>query len=132
MSNPDQFFEPVAPPRASTPGKTIALVWMVIACLYGVWFLYDGFVAWPAENARWQTMTQRMHELQLQADGLGHNTAEYAALMASSKKSHRHTDFDVTLQRALGPTMILAGVMPLGIILLVARLGRTSETRRMQ
>jgi hypothetical protein len=66
--------------------------------LYSAWFFfYDGFVAWPNENAQIETVQRYRTDAQLLSDA---NAADRAA--AELATLSRHTEIDLAIQRFLG------------------------------
>ena len=75
----------------------------------GLYFLYDGYIGYPAENRRFDELTQQAKD----AGARGDVKAE-ADLLESRKSVTRHDEFQLRLQRQLG-----YGLLPLGVLAFV-------------
>lgn len=69
----------------------------------GVWFCYDGFVRYPAENAR-------IREIETKIDTLDKKSDEYDRLTTERQKLKQHSDTDLMIQRALAFLLPPAGL----------------------
>src|SRR4051812_18318766 len=69
----------------------------------GVWFCYDGFVRYPAENAR-------IEQLDKTIDTADKKSTEYDQATTERQKLKPHTDTDLLLQRTLGFLLPPAGL----------------------
>jgi hypothetical protein len=69
----------------------------------GLWFCYDGFIRYPAENAR-------VEQLEHIIDTANKKSTEYDQATTERQKLKMHTDTDLLLQRALGFLLPPAGL----------------------
>jgi hypothetical protein len=79
---------------------------MALICVgLGLWFAYDGWVAWPRENDRHAQVSAKLDTAR--ATG---NKDEESRLQEELKSVKHHGGFDIPLQRILGGALPLAGV----------------------
>jgi hypothetical protein len=105
---------PVPPPgpHEAKAGSYFRNVRYVIAAALigmGCWFLYDGFVTYPADNVKAEKLQD-----DLARAGLAGDEEERARLADEVADAKTHSDADILLQRVLG-----FALPPIGIILLV-------------
>lgn len=85
------------------------LAFLLIAAfflLYSVWFFYDGFVAWPRENAEVEAALQAA-----KADAQRAGDAPAVERAATNLINRdRHTDMDLVLQKAIGVIFAAIGL----------------------
>lgn len=79
--------------RASGEYRIKRYIMVAVIVGMGAWFGYDGFKAWPEENARIEQIKQRQRETSDQD--------ELTKLAAELKKLKPHTDTDIALQKVL-------------------------------
>lgn len=116
MSTPPQASGapvPAAPivARAGRYYRNARYLMFIIIVAMGVWFLYDGFAAYPAQNKQYDELVQQLNGLERnpQAD-----EATKLSLTLKIKGMTRHEEFSILLQKILG-----FGLPPIGIGLLV-------------
>ena len=79
---------------------------MVLICVVlGLWFAYDGWVAWPNENRKYQEVNSKLET----ARAVGDKEAA-SKLQEELKGIKEHKGFDIPLQRILGGALPLAGL----------------------
>lgn len=108
--------EPAAPPpppgpyaaRAASYYRNVRYVITAAMIAMGCWFLYDGFVKYPAENREYARLQAEIEE----ANDLG-DSAEAAQLLEQQKGLSEHSDLDLAIQKILGFTL-----PPLALLLL--------------
>jgi hypothetical protein len=93
-------------------------------CMAG-WFLWDGYIAWPAETERYQAFSQIADEVI--AKGLAVDVEDVEVRLAwerharaegySSKIPKERTDSDLSQQRWIGGVMMTASLLFLGWVL---------------
>ena len=94
--------------RAGRYYRNTRYIMAVLTVAMGLWFGYDGFVRWPAENKAYAKMDADLQEIQRRGDSI-------TDLMKEQWHNQpHHTDLDVTLQRTLAFSL-----PPLGILLLI-------------
>src|SRR3954449_8735656 len=83
-------------------GKKIVIS-LVLIIYCGGFFLYDGFIGWPARN-------QKLDQLDKQRD-VTHDSAEKARLTSEMEKLGAHkSSLDILLQKVIGFISLPAGV----------------------
>jgi hypothetical protein len=117
MTQPDQTAYPTEPAGgASTAGDEIVaapdagyrwkhLIVSVAMVAFGMWFAYDGWVKWPAENAR-------IAQVQKEKDAASSagDTAKVEALAKELQELNYHTEMDLAIQKALAFALPAFGV----------------------
>ena len=78
--------------------------------LFGAWFLYDGFVGFPAENARVETFAKQLADAETEGNANAQRLAEIELMTVS-----RHTVMDIAIQKFLGFAFVLGG-LPLLVV----------------
>jgi len=102
-----------APPAAdgdivARPGRYYrnARYLMVLICVgLGLWFAYDGWVAWPNENRKYAEVSAKLET----ARAVG-NKDEASKLQEELKGMKEHKGYDIPLQRMLGAVLPVAGI----------------------
>ena len=84
----------------------------VVAILMGCWFLYDGFVKYPAQNEEFDRLTAASEEAQLL--GREEEAEAYQGELKEKGLNERHSDLSINFQKILG-----IGLPPLAILLLI-------------
>ncbi|HEX2988098.1 MAG TPA: hypothetical protein VHS06_08010 [Chloroflexota bacterium] len=77
----------------------------------GLWFLYDGFVAYPAANQKYDELSKELNAME--KDPRAEEAKKLSVTIQLKSMSH-HDDFSILLQKILGFTL-----PPIGIGLLV-------------
>ena len=75
--------------------------------LFGVWFLYDGFVGFPNENARVAVFEKQLADARAEGNVNAARMAEIELMTAG-----RHTVMDIAIQKDLGAAFVICA-MPL-------------------
>jgi hypothetical protein len=79
---------------------------MVLICVgLGLWFAYDGWVAWPNENRKYAEVNAKLETARAvgDKDAASRHTEELKSLK-------QHTGYDIPLQRILGGVLPVAGI----------------------
>lgn len=103
--------------RAGTYYRNARYVMFVIIVAFGCWFLYDGFVKYPAQNRKHDDLTRKVEEMERKPD---RDEAEYLRLTLQRKEMQRHDEFSIGLQKILGFLL-----PPIGLAFLVFWLHRS-------
>jgi hypothetical protein len=119
MTESDQNFD--APAEAADAGEFAAgdeiialpdpgyrwkhLIMAVLMIAGGMWFAYDGWVKWPAENRRAEQV-QREKEIAEEA----HQTDKVESLAAELSKLKKHTEMDLLIQKMLACALPAFGI----------------------
>ena len=92
--------------------RLACLILAAFSLFYSAWFFYDGFVAWPNENAQIETVQRQRTDAQRLGDtnAAGRAAAELATLS-------RHTEIDLAIQKFLGVTFAAITLALLGVAL---------------
>jgi hypothetical protein len=80
--------------------------------LFGVWFLYDGFVGFPNENARVTALEKQLADARSEGNANAERMAEIELMTVS-----RHTVMDLAIQKYLGAAFVVCGVPLLAVAL---------------
>ena len=104
-----------SPPPSAASGEIVARAGryyrnarylMVLICVgLGLWFAYDGWVAWPNENRKYAEISAKLET----ARAVG-NKDEASKLQEELKGLKEHKGYDIPLQRILGGALPLAGI----------------------
>ena len=86
--------ELVAQPDAGYRWKHLIVAVAMIA--FGAWFAYDGWIKWPAENARIRQVQQEKD-----AAAAAGETARVEALAKELQELNHHTEMDLAIQKVL-------------------------------
>jgi hypothetical protein len=99
-------------------------MFFMIFCMAG-WFLWDGYIAWPAETERYQAFSQIAEEVI--AKGLAVDVEDVEVRLAweryaraegfTSKIPKERTDSDLSQQRWIGGVMMIGSLLFLGWVL---------------
>lgn len=116
MSTPPQVSYhagPTAPivARAGRYYRNARYLMFAIIVTMGLWFIYDGFVAYPESNRRYDELAK---QLSLMEKDPKRDEATYLSVTLQLKSMSRHDEFSILLQKLLGFTL-----PPVGIGLLV-------------
>ena len=71
----------------------------IIIVAMGVWFVYDGFVAYPEANRKYDELVKQLNAMEKDP---GRDEAKYLSVTLQVKSSSRHDDFSILLQKILG------------------------------
>ena len=96
--------------RASTEYRLKRYAMVALLVAGGLWFAYDGYVAWPAHNERVADVQRRLDEAEQAKD----EAAASALRVELTNMSKPHSDDDIRLQRILAWTL-----PPVGLAMLV-------------
>ena len=129
MSNPPQAShasDTAAPivARAGRYYRNARYLMFAIIMATGAWFLYDGFVKYPAENAEYDVLLQQQAALERAPV---RDEAALVGIAQSLKEKTRHREFGILLQKILGFTLL-----PTGLALLVYWLYRSRGEIRLE
>lgn len=104
---------PAAPisARAGRYYRNARYLMFTIIVAMGLWFIYDGFVAYPEQNRQYDELEKRLSELSRDPQS---DEATKLSMTLKLKGMSRHDDFSILLQKLLGFTL-----PPVGIGLLV-------------
>jgi hypothetical protein len=101
---------------------------MAIACIgMGLWFGYDGFIGWPKENTKLQTILDDLNSIiddrdhtadPAKKDSLGE---QFRTLDEESKRYKTHSPTDMKLQKVLFFALPPAGILIIAIALYRSR-----------
>src|SRR5215212_792111 len=116
MTESDQNFDAAAPASddagvdeivaSPDPGyRWKHLIMAVLMIAGGMWFAYDGWVKWPAENRRAEQV-QREKEIAEEE----RKTDKIEALAGELSKLKRHTELDLGIQKALASALPAFGI----------------------
>lgn len=95
--------------RAGSYFRNVRYVIVLALLVVGGWFLYDGFVKWPAEQAKYRELAEGIK----QANAIG-DSSMAADLTEQQKQYDAHEGWDIPSNRVLGFLL-----PPVGIILLI-------------
>ncbi|MDB5297040.1 MAG: hypothetical protein JWO31_3023 [Phycisphaerales bacterium] len=79
----------------------------VLIVVAGLYFLYDGYVGYPKENARYDALTAQVDAARARGDAKG----EADAVEARKAGKAKHSDLDIQIQKTLGYVL-----PPLGLL----------------
>lgn len=105
--------EPVPPPgeytaKAGSYYRNVRYVIFIAALALGAYFLYDGYVRYPAQNERYTELLNRQNELQEAG-----RESEAAEVRRELDNYKYHSDTDILVQKILG-----YGLPPVAILLM--------------
>ena len=109
----DEPRRPAVPPpgtyvaRAGRYFRNVRYIIFAAAFGAGLWFLYDGFVGWPAERAEF-------HRLDAEVKAAQERGEPYDHLLEQQKQYKDHNDASILLQKILGLSL-----PPLAVLLLI-------------
>ncbi len=86
------------------------LMFLIIVSI-GAWFIYDGFVAYPANNRRYDDLVQQLARMEKDP---ARDESVYLSVTLQVKSMSRHDEFSILLQKVLG-----FALPPIGIGLLI-------------
>ncbi len=98
--------------RAGTYYRNARYIMFAIIVAMGAWFLYDGFVAYPESNKKYDALVELRAQMDKAPDK--RDEAEYLRVTTQIKSLNRHDDFSILLQKLLGFLL-----PPIGIGLLI-------------
>jgi hypothetical protein len=110
--------EPPAGPHVAKAGsyfRNVRYVIFVAILAMGAWFLYDGFVTYPEENAQYERLSQEAETARIES-----RTADMVEIQEEMKDlgidgpEEPHSNLDLLTQRVLG-----IALPPIGILLLI-------------
>ena len=102
--------------RGGSYYRNVRILIGVVLVLMGGWFLYDGFIGYPAENERYNALQAQIE--QLQSEGKNEQAAE---LVEEQKDYTYHPYYSGIL-----PQLVLGFLLPpLGVVLLIWWLRRS-------
>jgi hypothetical protein len=112
-----QTVETAPPPTSGQPiaarygryYRNTRYIMTAVTIVMGFWFLYDGFVRYPAENAKIDELSQQRDAAQARSDD-----AELSRIGTELKAHSYHSKTDLLIQRLLA-----FGLPPLGLLLLI-------------
>ena len=113
-----------APPlvaRASTEYRVKRYIIVTMLIAMGLWFGYDGYVAWPRENARIKEIAT-----EIEAARKANDESKTKALDAERTKLKEHSNLDLTFQRVL-----FFALPPIGLLVLAWSLYNSRGTYRL-
>lgn len=94
--------------RAGTYYRRARYIMAALLIAGGMWFGYDGFIAWPEENRRHSEIASQLEQATIDGD------EQAAARFASELKEYKsHTDWDLMLQRLLFVALPIGGFLVL-------------------
>ena len=102
MSNQTQTAQAAGPvvARAGTYYRNARYIMFAIIVTMGVWFLYDGFVKYPAENVVYDDLSAKI--LTMDRNPQSRDEAEFLRLSTQRKTLTKHATFSLTVQKTLG------------------------------
>ncbi|GEM_PF-1853900 len=129
MSTPPQILNyagPTAPivARAGRYYRNARYLMFVIIVSMGAWFMYDGFVAYPASNVRYNQLRAELADLEKKPDS---PEEKKLSVTFALKDMSYHEEFSILLQKILGFTL-----PPVGIGLLVYWLRKSRGEIRLE
>ena len=129
MSTPPQVLDysgPTAPivARAGRYYRNARYLMFAIIVIMGAWFMYDGFVAYPASNRHYDELAKQLGEMEKDSK---RDEATYLSVTLQLKSMSRHDEFSIFLQKLLGFTL-----PPVGIGLLVYWLRKSRGEVRLE
>ena len=80
--------------------------------LFGAWFLYDGFVGFPNENARVAAFEKQLEDARAERNANAARMAEIELMTV-----HRNTVMDILIQKYLGVAFVIGAVPLLAVAL---------------
>lgn len=112
MSTPPRILNyagPTAPivARAGRYYRNARYLMFVIIVSMGAWFMYDGFVAYPESNRRYDSLVKDLDRLEKDPK---RDEATYLSVTLQVKSMSRHDEFSILLQKILGFTLPPAGI----------------------
>lgn len=110
--------------RAGRYYRNARYIMFVIILGFGVWFLHDGYVKYPAENKAYDAISAQISTLEAQDK---RSDAEYLRLSTERKAMTHHEPFDIVLQKILGFVL-----PPVGVGLLIFWLRRSRGEIRLE
>lgn len=93
--------------RAGRYYRNARYLMFAIIMATGVWFLYDGFIKYPAENAAYDLLLQQQSELERATP---RDEAALVSIAQRLKEMTRHREFGLLFQKMLGLTLLPAGL----------------------
>src|SRR5215208_4582652 len=102
MSNETQTEEVTGPvvAKAGAYYRNARYFMFTIIVSMGFWFLYDGFVKYPAENAAYDELSAKI--LELDRTPQTRDEAQYLRYVTQRKSMEKHPPFRMDVQKALG------------------------------
>ena len=102
MSNETPTAEVTGPiiARAGTYYRNARYIMFVIIVAMGVWFIYDGLVKYPAENAVFEQYSAKIDEMN--RNPKDRDEAEFLRYTTQRKAMTHHDTFSIRLQKILG------------------------------
>ena len=102
MSNQTQTADVAGPvvARAGTYYRNARYIMFAIIVTMGVWFLYDGFVKYPAENVVYDDLSAKIQAMDRNPQT--RDEADYLRLSTQRKTLSKHDTFSLGLQKVLG------------------------------
>ena len=132
MSTQDQIPEteqaaPSSEPLVAHAGayyRNARYIMFAIIVGMGIWFIYDGFITYPAANRKYAALTQRIADLDATPNP---DEAEHLRLTMQLRDTKHHEEFSIQLQKILGFSL-----PPIGLALLIYWLRKSRGEIRLQ
>lgn len=110
--------------RAGTYYRNARYLMFLIVVAFGCWFLYDGFVRYPKQNAEYDALSKQVENMERSPN---RDEAEFLRLTLKRNNATVHKPFDILLQKMLG-----FALPPVGMGLLIFWLHRSRGEIRME